>query len=365
MKLAELSNFLEELAPLSYQEDYDNSGLIVGSTDKEINAALVCLDCTEDIIDEAIAQNCNLVIAHHPIVFKGIKKLNGKNYVERTLIKAIKNDIAIYAIHTNLDNVQAGVSAEICNRLGITHTKILSPKRGLLKKLVTFCEQKDAEIIRNALFNAGAGNISNYSDCSFNIDGTGTFKGNEHSNPTLGKALQREYAAETRIEVLFKQQDENRILKTLFRVHPYEEVAYDIYSLQNALQSVGSGMVGVLSQALAPRDFLTWVKKQMQAAVIRHTDLPDKVIQKVAVCGGSGSFLLKDAIAAGADAFVTADFKYHEFFDAEGQIVIVDIGHYESEQFTSNLLINNIQEKFPNFAIRLTAHNTNPINYFI
>ena len=365
MKLSEITNFLEVLAPLNYQEDYDNAGLIVGHPNDEIHAALVSLDCTEQIVDEAIEKNCNLIISHHPIVFKGLKKLNGKNYVERTVLKAIKNNIALYAIHTNLDSVHNGVNAEICKRLGVINTKTLVPKSGILKKLVTFCEHKDAENLRNALFNAGAGNISNYSDCSFNTEGTGTFKGNEQSNPTLGQPNVREYADETRIEVIFKTQDERRILSALFQNHPYEEVAYDIYALENKLQSVGSGMVGELSEGLAGEDFLRLVKNNMQAKVLRHTNILPKKIKKVAVCGGAGSFLLKNAIAAGADAFVTADFKYHEFFDAEDKIMIVDIGHFESEQFTSNLLIDNIQEKFPNFAIRLTEHNTNPINYFI
>lgn len=365
MKLKKLIESLEQWAPLNYQEDYDNSGLIVGSPDDEIHAALVSLDCTEQIVDEAIEKNCNLIISHHPIVFKGLKKLNGKNYVERVVMKAIKNNIALYAIHTNLDSVATGVNAKICERLGVENTQILVPKSGILKKLVTFCEHKDAESLRNALFAAGGGNISHYSDCSFNLEGVGTFKGDEQSNPTLGKAGVREYANETRIEVIFKVQDERRLLSALFENHPYEEVAYDIYSLENKLQSVGSGMVGELPEEINGTDFLHLVKTQMGASVLRHTDLLPKKIKKVAVCGGSGSFLLKNAIAAGADAFVTADFKYHEFFDAEDKIVIVDIGHFESEQFTSNLLIDNIQEKFPNFAIRLTEHNTNPINYFI
>jgi len=365
MKLAEITDFLESLAPLNYQEDYDNAGLIVGNPNDEIHAALVALDCTEQIVDEAIAKNCNLIIAHHPIVFKGLKKLNGKNYVERVVLKAIRNNIALYAIHTNLDSVQHGVNAEICKRLGLSDTKILAPKPGILKKLVTFCEHAAAENLRNALFNAGAGNIGHYSECSFNVEGTGTFKGDEQSNPTLGQPGVREYANETRIEVIFKTQDEHQILTALLKNHPYEEVAYDIYALENKLQNVGSGMIGELKETIEGQTFLRLVKDNMNATVLRHTAILPKKIKKVAVCGGSGSFLLKNAIAAGADAFVTADFKYHEFFDAEDKIMIVDIGHYESEQFTSNLLVANIQEKFPNFAIRLTEHNTNPINYFI
>jgi dinuclear metal center YbgI/SA1388 family protein len=365
MKLSVITNFLESIAPLNYQEDYDNAGLLVGNSNDEISAALVALDCTEQVVDEAISKNCNLIITHHPIVFKGLKKLNGKNYVERVVLKAIKNNIALYAIHTNLDHVAHGVSGMICKQLGIEKAKILSPKDNLLKKLVTFCPRANADEVRNALFLAGAGNISNYSECSFNAEGTGTFKGNEQTNPFVGERGVRHEEAEVRIETIFKVQDERKVMLALFESHPYEEVAYDIYSLANKLQEVGAGMVGWLPQEMDGAEFLHYLKEKMRAKVIRHTALLPKRIKKVAVCGGAGSFLLKDAIAAGADAFVTADFKYHEFFDAEDRLIICDIGHYESEQFTSNLLIDNIQEKFPNFAIRLTEHNTNPINYFI
>lgn len=365
MKLAEITNFLETIAPLNYQEDYDNSGLIVGNHADEVHAALIALDCTEQIVDEAIAKNCNLIITHHPIVFKGLKKFNGKTYVERVVQKAIKNNIALYAIHTNLDHVAAGVSGEICKRLGIEAGKILAPKSGLLRKLVTFCPTAKAEELRNALFSAGAGNINNYSECSFNADGLGTFKAGDNTNPYVGQKGLQHKEAEVRVETIFKTQDERKIVLALLENHPYEEVAYDIYTLSNKLDNVGAGMIGWLSEEMDSVDFLSHVKEKMNAKVIRHTSLLPKKIKKVAVCGGSGSFLLKDALAAGADAFITADFKYHEFFDAEDQLMICDIGHYESEQFTSNLLIDNIQEKFPNFAIRLTEHNTNPINYFI
>ncbi len=365
MKLFEITDYLESIAPLNYQEDYDNSGLIVGDRNDEITAALVALDCTEQIVDEAIAKHCDLIITHHPIVFKGLKKFNGKTYVERVVLKAIKNNIALYAIHTNLDHVQQGVSGEICKRLGIVNGKILAPKGGLLKKLVTFCPTASADEIKNALFSAGAGHIGNYSECSFGNEGIGTFKGNEESNPFVGEKGLQHRETEHRIEVIFKVQDERKILVALLENHPYEEVAYDIYPISNTLATVGAGMVGWLPEEMVAAEFLRHVKEKMNAKVIRHTAVLPKKIKKVAVCGGSGSFLLKDAIAAGADAFITADFKYHEFFDAEDKLMICDIGHYESEQFTSNLLIDNIQEKFSNFAIRLTEQNTNPINYFI
>ncbi|WP_421945565.1 Nif3-like dinuclear metal center hexameric protein [Pedobacter sp.] len=363
MRLSEITNYLESIAPLNYQEDYDNSGLIVGDPNMEVRAALVALDCVEKIVDEAISTGCNLIITHHPIVFKGLKKFNGKNYVERVILKAIKNNVALYAIHTNLDSVHTGVNARICERLGLTGTKVLAPKSGILKKLVTFCPHAQAEQLRQALFYAGAGNIGKYSETSFNTNGTGTFKGNESAEPYVGEKGIQHHEAEVRIETIFPAQAKRKVLVALFENHPYEEVAYDIYNLENKHQQVGSGMLGWLEYDMESYDFLHMVKDKMNAKVVRHTSVLPKRIKKVAVCGGSGSFLLKEAIAAGADAFITADFKYHEFFDAEEKIIIADIGHFETEQFTSNLLVEIIQKKFTNFAIRLTEQNTNPINY--
>lgn len=365
MRLSVLIKFLEEFAPPNYQEDYDNSGLLIGQPEQELVAALVALDCTEAIVDEAIENNCNLIITHHPIVFKGLKKITGKTYVERVVLKAIKNNIALYAIHTNLDHVKHGVNGVICERLGLANVKILSPKGGLLKKLVTFCPVDFAPRVREALFAAGAGNIGNYSDCSFSVDGAGTFKAGEDTDPFVGAQDVLHQEDEVRIEVVFLTQQQRKVILALLENHPYEEVAYDIYALENSLDNVGAGMVGWLEEGLDGLAFLNLVKDRMDAKVVRHTNLLPKKIKKVAVCGGSGSFLLQQAIASGADAFVTSDFKYHEFFDADNKLVIADIGHFETEQFTSNLLIDNIQEKFSNFAIRLTEHNTNPINYFI
>lgn len=365
MKLAVLTKFLESYAPLNYQEDYDNSGLIVGHGEQEIEGVLVALDCTEEIIEEALIHGCNVIITHHPIVFKGLKRLNGNNYIERIVIKAIQHNIALYAIHTNLDHVHNGVSCVICKRLNLKNPKVLRPKGNLLRKLVTFCPIEQALQVRAALFHAGAGQISDYSECSFNVEGYGTFRGNEETNPFVGEkgVLHRE--SEVRIETIFLAQDERKIIVALLENHPYEEVAYDIFPLDNKLQNVGAGMVGWLEEGMDAQDFLTFLKNQMDVTVIRYTHPLPKKIRRVAVCGGSGSFLLADAIAANADVFITGDFKYHEFFDADKKLMIADIGHFESEQFTSNLLVEIIQEKFPNFAIRLTEHNTNPINYFI
>ncbi|MXV14145.1 Nif3-like dinuclear metal center hexameric protein [Hufsiella ginkgonis] len=365
MKLSELTACIESLAPLSYQEDYDNAGLLVGSADSEVNSALISLDCTEDIVDEAIRTGSDLIISHHPIVFKGLKKFNGKTYVERVVMKAIRHNIALYAVHTNLDSIHTGVNAMICEKLGIQEPRILSPKNNLLKKLVTFCPFSQAAQVREALFTAGAGQICDYDSCSYNTDGTGTFRGNENTEPFAGEPGKLHTEPETRIEVIYPITIERNLLKALAAAHPYEEVAYDLYPLANTHPLVGPGMIGNLAEAQDELDFLRFVKSQLGASVIRHTKLLGKKVKKVAVCGGAGGFLLPHAIAAGADVFVTADYKYHEFFDAEEKIVIADAGHFESEQFTQQLLFGIIRKKFPTFALRLTEINTNPINYLI
>lgn len=364
MRLSLITQFLESYAPANYQEDYDNSGLLVGDPGKEVRSALVALDCTEAIVDEAISKGCDLIITHHPIVFKGLKSFTGKTYIERVVIKAIQNDIALYAIHTNLDHVHNGVNGVIAERLGLVNARILSPKKGILKKIVTFCPTAHADTVRNAMFNAGAGHIGNYSDCSFNAEGTGSFKAGENTDPYVGEKGAQHLEPETRIETVFKVQDERKVLVALLENHPYEEVAYDIYPLENKLESVGAGVIGWLEREMEGEEFLSLVKQAMHLKVIRHTRLLPKKIKRVAVCGGSGSFLLKQAIAAGADALVTADFKYHEFFDSEDKLVIADIGHYESEQFTSQLLRDIIRAKFPEFSVQLTEQSTNPVNYF-
>ena len=364
MRLDILTAYLETLAPLPYQESYDNSGLLVGSPGREVKQALISLDCTEAVVDEAILLGCDLIISHHPIVFSGLKRFNGSNYVERVVMKAIKHDIALYAIHTNLDNVAGGVNGKIAERLGLTHTHVLQPKDGLLNKLVTFVPLAHADRIRQALFDAGAGHIGNYDACSFNSDGYGTFRAGPGSDPFVGRLGELHREDEVRIEVVYTSDRGPAVIGRLLETHPYEEVVYDCYRLQNAHPTVGSGLVGQLAQPLSEVEFLALVKVRLQTGVIRHTALRNKPVSRVAVCGGAGGFLLRQAIRAGADIFVTADYKYHEFFDAEGKIVIADVGHFESEQFTQQLLLEIIQKKFPTFAVRLTGIDTNPIKYY-
>lgn len=365
MQLSDISNYLESIAPLAYQESYDNSGLLVGNPNMEIKKAIISLDCVEEVVDEAIREGANLVISHHPIVFSGLKKFNGNSYIERVIMKAIKHDIALYAIHTNLDNVKQGVNAKIAERLGLHNVQILAPKDGLLSKLQTYVPHDKVGEVRDALFAVGAGHIGNYSECSFNMEGYGTFKGNEYTNPYVGNKTERHIEPETKLELVFPSRLTSKILKALFTSHPYEEIAYDIISLENNHHEVGSGMIGELEKPISEHDFLNLLKSGLATKMVRHTQLLGKPIKKVAVCGGSGSFLLKNALSQQADAFVTADYKYHQFFDAEAKIVIADVGHFESEQFTMDLILEKIQKKFPTFAVCLTKCNTNPVFYSI
>jgi dinuclear metal center YbgI/SA1388 family protein len=364
MTIYDITAFLEKIAPPSLQENYDNAGLITGNTGWQCTGIITTLDATEAIVQEAIKKKCNLIVAHHPIIFGGLKKITGKNYVEQTIIAAIKNDIAIYAIHTNLDNVLHGVNGKIADQLGLINRQILQPKTSMLKKLFTFVPDAHAEKVRSAIFAAGGGHISNYSECSFNTPGTGTFKAGDGTNPFVGNIGQRHTGAEMKIEAIFPAWLEKPLLTAMLAVHPYEEVAYDIVALENRNPAVGSGLVGELPEAVTEMAFLQSIKEKFNLSVIKHTPLTGKPVQKVALCGGAGSFLIGAAIASGADFYISADIKYLEFFDANGRLVIADIGHYESEQFTIDLLFEVLTEKFPNFAVLKTSLNTNPVQYF-
>ncbi len=364
MKIQEITTFLESVAPASLQESYDNAGLLTGNSNWFCSGIITTLDATEAVVQEAIDKGCNLIVAHHPIIFSGLRKITGKNYVEQTIIAAIKNDIAIYALHTNLDNVLHGVNAAIADKLGLVNQKILQPKNDTLKKLYTFVPVEFAENVRSAIFNAGGGHISNYSECSFNTAGQGTFKPGEGTNPFTGKRGIRHTEDEIKMEMIFPAWQQKTILAALVAAHPYEEVAYDVVPLDNQNQQVGSGLLGELPEPLNETALLELLKQKFNHSVIRHTPLLAKPVKKIALCGGAGSFLIGAAVAAGADFYITADVKYHEFFDANGRLVIADIGHYESEQFTTDLLFDILSQKFPTFAIQKTGVKTNPVQYF-
>ena len=365
MQIANVISVLEQIAPSTYQESYDNAGLITGNSQWQCSGIICSLDATEAVIEEAIQKNCNLVIAHHPIVFSGIKKLNGKNYIEKAVIKAIKNDIAIYAIHTNLDNVLDGVNKAIAEKIGLVNVEILAPKANLLTKLCTYVPFGYVDQVRDAIFNVGGGNIGNYNECSFLAEGIGTFKANKNASPFVGEIEKRHEEREMKLEIVFPTYLQNKVVQALKETHPYEEVAYDLVPLLNVHEQVGSGVIGNLENPMNEIDFLNNLKQTFGLQVIKHTNLFNKTIEKVAICGGAGSFLIKNAIAAKADIYITADVKYHEFFDANEQIVIADIGHWESEQFTTNLLIHVLQSKFPTFAVLKSEVITNPVRYFL
>ena len=363
MQLSEITKHLEQLAPLAYAEEFDNVGLLVAHTN-DITGILVCHDALEEVIEEAISKKCNLVVCFHPILFSGLKKITGKNYVERAIIKAIKNDVAIYAVHTALDNHQNGVNKIFCDALGLKNTKVLIPKQNFIYKLVTYTKPENENQVKQALFEAGAGSIGNYDNCSFTSAGNSSFKGNENSNPVLGQKHILQIEEEIKIEVIFEKHLQNNILKALFANHMYEEVAYEIYKTENEHQNIGLGMIGELEQPMKPNAFLQFVKEKLECGGIRHSQFLPNDIKKVAVLGGSGSFAIKNAIAAGADAFLTADLKYHQFYEAENKLLLADIGHFESERYTKNYIVDFLKEKITNFAIILSELNTNPVKYF-
>ncbi|MEW7292508.1 Nif3-like dinuclear metal center hexameric protein [Aquimarina sp. 2304DJ70-9] len=363
MQIKEVIQHLETFAPSAYAEDFDNVGLLVGNQNTNVTGILVTLDTLESVIDEAIKNDCNLIVSFHPIVFKGIKKFNGTTYVERVVMEAIKHDIAIFAIHTALDNAINGVNYMMCEQLGLLNRKILIPQGGNIKKLTTFVPEAEADNLRTKLFEAGAGSIGNYDNCSFSVKGTGTFKASENANPSIGEIGKIHYEKETQIQITYPKHNESKILKALFENHSYEEVAYEITTLENKNQHIGMGMIGELPEAIDELKFLTHLKKVFKTGCVRHSVLLGKPIKKVAVLGGSGSFAIKNAQRAGADIFITADLKYHQFYEAEGKLILADIGHYESEQYTKNLIVTYLRKKISNFAIILSDKNTNPIQY--
>jgi len=363
MKINEIIKALEEFAPLTFQEPYDNSGLTVGNRDATAKGILCTVDVTEEVLDEAIQLGDNIIVSHHPILFHSLKSLTGITYNERIIIQAIKNDIALYACHTNIDNITGGVNQKICEKLGLIDNKILNPVEEKLFKLVTFVPEESVDKVRKTLFDAGAGHIGNYSSCSFNTSGIGTFKGGDNTNPYAGEKGKLHYEKEIRIETIIPDYKLREAIQQMILSHPYEEVAYDVYPLRNTFSQAGSGMIGNFRKPLLKKDFFELLKNCFTIPCIKYSgNLPEQ-FKKIAVCGGSGSFLIKDAIKAKADAFLTGDIKYHQFFDAEKKIMICDIGHYESEQFTKEIFYSFLTKKFSKFAVHLSQSVTNPIKY--
>ncbi|MBS4059773.1 MAG: Nif3-like dinuclear metal center hexameric protein [Bacteroidetes bacterium] len=364
MNINELLNIILDVAPLSLQESYDNCGLIVGDPQSEVRKVLLCIDITEAVVNEAVEKKCELIISHHPIIFKGLKRLTPASYVERVILHAIRNNIAIAAMHTNLDNSIQGVNKKIADILGLNQQKILQPTQGILKKLVTFCPESHVENVRNAIFEAGAGQIGKYDCCSFNTNGTGTFRAGAEANPFVGEIGKMQHEGETRIETILPAYLTRKVIHAMIEAHPYEEVAYDLYPLENTFDSVGAGMLGSFEKAMSETKFLDFVMELFGTPVLRHSPFTGKLVQKIAVCGGSGAFLLPAAMKANADVFLTADAKYHDFFETENSILFVDAGHYETEQFTKELIADILRKKIPNFAVLFSEVNTNAVGYY-
>ncbi|MFZ4547794.1 MAG: Nif3-like dinuclear metal center hexameric protein [Bacteroidales bacterium] len=363
MLLSEITSYLHQEIPAALQESYDNCGLLIGDASMEITGVLVCLDITEGIFDEAAQKHCNLIVSHHPMIFSGLKSLTGRDETERLVLRAIRENVAIFALHTNLDNHHQGVNYFLSNKLGIQNIEILKPVANKLRKLVTFCPTAFADKVREAIFNAGAGHIGNYDFCSYSSSGEGTFRALEGTNPFVGEQGKVHFEPELRIETVFPDFLENKIIAALIHAHPYEEVAYDIYPLANLNHQVGAGMIGLLPDAIQAEDFLAQVKEKLQIGCIRHTNIQNKKVHRIALCGGSGSFLIRDAMRCNADIYITGDIKYHDFFIPGDKMILADIGHYESEQFTKELIYTILKKKFTTFALFISGINTNPVNY--
>ncbi len=365
MILKEVISKIEERIQIRTAENFDNVGLLCGNQEREITGILVCHDALENVVDEAITKQLNLIVCFHPIIFSGLKSLTGKNYVERAVLKAIENKIAIYAIHTAFDNDFFGVNFGICEALGLKNQNILIPKQTALKQLTVYVPCTHTEIVREALFSAGAGNIGFYDECSFTLKGDGTFRPTEGSNPFSGTKNIRENADEEMISVIFESFKQNKIISAMKASHPYEEVAHQIYQLENENHYLGLGRFGDFEMEMEEDDFLKFVKEKFNLKVIRHSSFNSKKIKRVGVLGGSGANGIGAAISSGCDAYLTGDVKYHDFFQAENKMLICDIGHFESEQFVTQQLFEILSEKFPKFAISKSNENTNPVNYFL
>ena len=363
MKLYELAEVIESIAPVPTQESYDNSGLLVGNQQDEISGALITLDITEEVIDEAVSLGYNLIISHHPPIFKSLKKLTGSNLTERCIIKAIRNNIALYAAHTNLDNSLKGVNAILAEKLGLENIAVLQPLKGMLRKLVVFVPESHHEEVRNAMFTAGAGVIGDYDSCSFNTSGKGTFRGGENTNPFVGELGKLHTEPEIKIETILPFWLEDKVIEAIKDVHPYEEIAWDSYALTNEFPQKGAGMYGTLSNPVEEIEFINNIKKILKVPFIKHSPLTNRKISRVGICGGSGNFLLQDAISRKCDIFITGELKYHDYFSAEGKIVLVEAGHYETEQFSKELLYSILKEKFSTFALQISGIDSNPVRY--
>ncbi len=362
MKLKEICEVLTDFAPLRLQESYDNAGLLIGSQDREIKAVLCAHDCADSVIEEALSLDANLIVVHHPLIFKALKRITASTHVERIVEKLIENKIALYATHTALDNCLYGGNGRSAEKLGLTGVQVLRKQSEGLLKLHTYCPHAKSDEVKNALFEAGAGHIGDYSECSFKVAGTGSFRAGIRTKPHVGEIDRRHYEAEDKLEVILEKHQVSKILKALFEAHPYEEIAYDLVELENENQLRGSGLIGEFEEGMSANAFLKLASKVFGQPKLRFNEKPNKQIKKVAICGGSGDFLCQDALRAGADVFLTGDIGYHHFLDLNNELFLVDPGHYESEQFVAEVIKEHLSQNFANFAVHL-ASQVSPVQY--
>lgn len=364
MLLKEVITQIEHKIILPQAEDFDNVGLLCGNADREVTGILVCHDALEAVVDEAAEAGCNLIVCFHPIIFSGLKSLTGKNYVERAVMKAIENKIAIYAVHTAWDNDYFGVNYRICEELKLKNQTILMPKKHGLQQLVVYVPKDYSEKVKQAAFDAGAGNIGFYDECSFSVSGKGNFRPLPGSDPFEGEECVRESTEEDVLYFIFESYRQKKVLAKVREAHPYEEMAYQIYQLENENAYEGLGRYGDLEEEMEECEFFNLVKETFALQVIRHSESIGKKIRRIGVLGGSGASGISAALAAGCDAYLTGDLKYHDFFRAEGRMLLCDIGHFESERFVTQQLFQIFSEKFTKFAVLKSNVNTNPVKYF-
>lgn len=369
MIVKELIKYLEDWAPPGAAWEKDNVGLLVGSGDEKIENIFLSLELTGEVLEQALKKNCNFIFTHHPLIFNPVKNLDvNKNPNSKLIYKLIKNDINLFSAHTNLDFTKDGVSFTLAKKLKLNKITFLKNEESNQFKVVVFLPETNLDEVASAMFNQGAGIIGEYNNCSFRTNGIGTFKGSANSNPFIGKKENFEKANEVRLEVLVDSWKLNKVINAMLKSHPYEEPAYDIYPLRNKNVNYGAGAIGELDNEMNVNEFLKHVEKSLLLSNFRFVNGNKRRIKKVAVCGGSGSELLNDAISKNADVFITADIKYHTFHDAKNKILLIDAGHYETEvvilKIVEEKIKKLIKEKKENIKVYKYSSSTNPVKFY-
>lgn len=355
---------LEQWVPFVWQENYDNAGLILGDPNQQIRKALVCFDVTPEVVDEAVRNEADLILSHHPAIFKGIKRINPASRLGYMLKQSLCHDIAWCALHTNLDNTLSGVNSWLCEHLGLQEVRPLVPLQGIYGKLQVYVPEAYAEKLRQALAEAGCGAGTKYDTCSYTSRGEGRFRAGSQAHPFTGRIGELHCEAECKIECLYPLHKTRQVLDVLRTNHPYEEPAFDLLPLQNEAVEQGAGAIGILPETMQERELLDKLKELTGVHCIRHSGFQGRRIKKIALCGGSGGSFIANACGQKADVYITGDLKYHDFTDTEPGTWLVDIGHFESEKFAMELIFRFIRKNFPNFAVSISEQAKNPVSFY-